>query len=240
MGFGNLRLIQRPEDFCYGIDAVILADFAGRGRKDGRKISEFVHIADLGTGNGAVALILSHKIKNAMITAVEMQEDAANLAKRNVALNQLEDRITVIHCDVLEIPKELFGTMDLVVSNPPYVEQSSGLINKHSPKDIARRESTATLTDFMQRAKDLLRDKGDFFMIHRPSRLVDILSEGRKMGMEGKSLLPVVPSPGKEANLILIHFVKNGGKQLNLLPSLQVYEVDGTYTEEIEMIYERI
>jgi tRNA1Val (adenine37-N6)-methyltransferase len=240
MGFGDLRLIQRPEDFCYGIDAVILADFACRdGDKSGAE-EGIVHVADLGAGNGAVSLILTHKLPQAKLLAVEVQGDAAGLAERNVKLNGLSERIEVFHGDILDLPQEMRGSMDMVVANPPYVRQGGGIINKHSSKAIARLESTAGLSDFLRVAKDILRDKGDFYMVHRPSRLVDILAEGRSMGMEAKTLLPVAPGPKKAANLILVHFVKNGGQQLTYLPELRVYGEDGGYTKEIEKIYERI
>lgn len=239
MGFDNLRLIQRPEDFCYGIDAVTLADFASRGMtKDARCLAD-IRIADLGAGNGAVSMILSYKFPRSRILAVEVQREAANLAKRNAILNDVEERMEVFCGDILNLPDKWRDTMDMVVCNPPYVQRNSGINNKHSSKDIARRESTAGLADFLRVARVLLKEKGDLYMVHRPSRLVELLSEGRCISMEPKTLLPVAPKEGRPANLILIHFVKNGGHQLTLMPELRVYREDGSYTEEIEAIYER-
>ncbi|MEG0156772.1 MAG: methyltransferase [Anaerovoracaceae bacterium] len=232
MGFGSLQLIQKPEDFCYGIDAVILADFAARGANPGAKI------ADLGTGTGAIPLILSEKIPLSELIAVEVQPDSARRAERNVQLNQLSHRIRVIPSDILAIPSEYFGTRDIVVSNPPYTAGGGGIQGKNRAKAIARHETTAKLRDFLQISAKLLKEKGDLYMVHRPARLVDLLFYGREAGLEAKELRMVAPAAGKSANIVLLHYVKNGGRELWTLPELQVYDEKGNYTEEIRKIYQ--
>ena len=138
IGFGDLRLTQRPEDFCYGVDAVILADFAARGQKSIKTIM------DLGTGNGIIPLILSHKTNAQKIYGVEVQENAFEIACRNVEQNGLKSKITMIHGDIrqigTQISAELTGSLDMVVSNPPYMASQSGLTNVSHAKTIARHE----------------------------------------------------------------------------------------------------
>ncbi|HHU16874.1 MAG TPA: methyltransferase, partial [Clostridiales bacterium] len=168
IGFGNLRLIQKPGDFCYGIDAVLLATFAD--------VSKGGKVIDLGTGTGIIPLILSHRTEETEIIGVEVQKDSYERGLRNVDLNNLSERITMIHGDVNEIAeKKLFGkhSFDVVTTNPPYIKGVSGIKNKEEAKTIARHETTADLSDFIRAASFLLKERGDFYMIHRPSRLVD-------------------------------------------------------------------
>lgn len=230
MGFGGLLLIQKPEDFCYGIDAVLLADFA-KVRKDGS-------VADLGTGTGAIPLILAQKTKAAEIVGVEVQEGSYNRAQRSVELNHLNGRLRIIHADIKGLSGILpAGHFDTVVSNPPYNEQGGALTNENEAKSIARHETTATLEDFMATAAELLKDRGDFYLIHRPSRLVDIFSFGRYYHLEPKEIRLVHPSPGKTPNIVLVHCIKNGGPELRLLEPLCVYNREGGYTDAVKNIY---
>ena len=230
MGFGGLLLIQKPEDFCYGIDAVLLADFA-KVRKDG-------NVVDLGTGTGAIPLILSRKTKAAEIVGVEVQTEAFKRAQRSVALNDLDGRIRIIHADIKALDGTLpAGSFDTVVSNPPYNEQGGALTNEREAKMIARHETTAALEDFISTAAELLKDRGDFYLVHRPARLVDIFSLGRLYHLEPKEIRLIHPSPGKTPNIVLVHCVKNGGAELRLLEPLCVYNKEGGYTEAIKKIY---
>ena len=240
-GFGDLLLIQKPEDFCYGVDAVILADFAANGFERKKKTGRVI---DLGTGSGIIPLILSHKTSAAEIYGMELQEDSFRRTQRNFALNGLTHRLKAIHEDVANTASSelatLRGGFDMVTSNPPYMKGLGGLINKNDAKTIARHETSADLTDFVKAAQFLLRDKGELCMVHRPSRLVDIFAACREQRLEPKELRFVCPKEGQVPNILLVRCVKNGGHELRILPPLYVYEKDGKgYSEEIMRIYER-
>jgi len=244
-GFGNIKLIQDSEQFCYGVDAVILADFAYSFCPD------FTDAADLGTGNGIIPFILSHKNNFANIVGVEVQKDVTELAIRSCEMNGLEARVDFVTADVLDIangkadncyvPGEGLkkSSKDIVTCNPPYFTKGGAIPSSCKAKFIARHETTAQLEDFIRAAEFLLRRKGHFFMVHRPSRLADIFYYCRKYGLEPKDMRMVVPKPGEVPNILLLHCVKGGGKELNVMKELSVYSEDGSYSDEIEKIYER-
>lgn len=242
-GFGNIKLIQDPEQFCYGVDAVILADFANSICHD------FSLAADLGTGNGIIPFILSHKNSEAHIIGVEVQSHAADMARRSCEMNGLEERVSFVVADVLDISEGDFvdqagislqrGTMDIVTCNPPYFTKGGAIPSNSKAKFIARHETTAQVEDFIKATQVLLKRKGHFFMVHRPSRLADIFYYCRKYDLEPKDMRMVVPKPGEAPNIVLIHCIKGGGKELNVMKELAVYNEDGSYSDEIERIYER-
>lgn len=245
IGFGTLKIIQMPKDFCYGIDAVILADFAtkiaaGNGPRQRCRVNRVI---DLGTGNGIVPLILSHKTDILEIYGLEIQEASVDRGKRSIGLNGLNERVKIIHGDVSKVVEEdnrkLKGTFDMVVSNPPYVAVDSGIKNSNGPKHIARQETTATLDDFVKTASELLRDKGHFVMVHRPSRLGELIYSMKIHGIEPKTLRFVNPMADKAPNILLIHGIKNGGSELEVMVPLTVYESPSEYSKEIQDIYER-
>jgi len=241
IGFGALKLIQKPEEFCYGVDAVILADFAARAIE--KNNSRFKKAIDLGTGTGIIPLILSHKTALDNIYAVEIQKDSYERILRNIEMNKLKDKITAINCDVSGLEKEfpdLKGSFDLVTTNPPYMIGGSGMINENPAKRIARHESTADLDDFIKISAALLRDKGELFMVHRPSRLVDICQACRRYKIEPKELRFISPDRSSKPNILLVRCVKFGRPELRMLEPLYVYEEAGnSYTEELLKIYER-
>lgn len=232
IGFGSLKVVQKPEWFCYGIDAVLLADFAKK-RKGAR-------ITDLGTGTGIIPLILYHKTGPEKIIGVEGQVSVASLAKKTVALNQLEKWISIVNCNVKDAA-EYIGkqTQDVVVSNPPYMAEGNGLECEIEEKAIARHELLGNLEDFIACAADLLKEKGDFYMIHRPHRLVDVLTLCREYRLEPKWMRFIQPSAEKKPNLFLVHCIKYGKPELKFLDPLCVYDEKGDYTAEILEIYER-
>lgn len=234
IGFGNLRLIQKPEDFCYGIDAVLLASFA--------EIKKNARVIDLGSGTGIIPLIVSHKSEASEILGVELQKDSFERGIRNISLNKLEDKIKFFNCDVNEIIEKqniIPCSFDVVLTNPPYMKDNGGLKNKRNEKMIARHETTATLSDFIEIAACLLKDRGDFYMIHRPNRLVDISVLCRMNKLEPKKIRLVSPDKDKKPNILLIHCVKNGRPELKFLDPLYVYDENGEYTKEIMQIYEK-
>lgn len=236
IGFGNLKLIQKPKDFCYGVDAVILADFVVKNLKRNPK-----SIFDLGTGTGILPLILSHKTDAEKIIGVEIQEDSYLRAQRNSKLNNLEERVSFVNADIKDFDSnwgaDFKGAIDVVVSNPPYFISGGGIINDLAPKTIARHETTAGLKDFMACAAYLLKARGDFFMVHRPSRLADICCYGREYGLEPKDMCFVSPTADSVPNILLVHFVKGGGKELKFKKPLAVYDGSGNYTKELLEAY---
>lgn len=241
-GFGELSLIQKPDEFCYGVDAVILADFAAKSSGSGKSyLRRDIAAADLGTGTGIIPLILSHKTSWEKIIGVEVQENSFDRACRNAAINKLEERLEFVNGDVkdyeTEWGKNLRESFDVVTTNPPYTENCGGLKSHNTAKAIARHETTANLEDFIRCASWLLKQKGELFMVHRPSRLVDICCLGRKYKLEPKELCFVSPDISSPPNIILIHFVKGGGRQLTLLNPLAVYKSDGSYTDELRSCY---
>jgi tRNA1Val (adenine37-N6)-methyltransferase len=233
IGFGGIRLIQRPDDFCFGIDAVLLADFV--------KTRSKAQVIDLGTGTGVIPLIVSHKTDTKKIVGVEIQPEIAALAARNVLLNDLSHRISIIQADVADIiPLVGKCSFDTVISNPPYMGKHAGVKNQGESRRISRHETTADLDTFIRIASELLRDKGDFFLVHRPARLVDIIASSRKHGLEPKKIRFVHPNKNSKANILLLQCVKNGKPELRFEAPLYVYKADGSYTKELLKIYEKI
>ncbi|WP_053954876.1 tRNA1(Val) (adenine(37)-N6)-methyltransferase [Inediibacterium massiliense] len=228
----GLRLIQNPEGFCFGIDAVLLSNFC--------EIKKGWRVIDLGTGTGIIPILLSGKTDAKEILGVEIQQEVADMANRSVKLNKIEDRVKIIHKDLNDILEctEAYS-FDAVTSNPPYMNAGAGLINPESKKAISRHEVKCTLEDIISKAFKLLKDRGHFYMIHRPHRLVDIIYLCRKYRLEPKKIRFIHPNKNKKPNIFLIECVKYGRSELKFMDPLYVYNEDGTYTEEIHQIYER-
>lgn len=226
------KLIQNKESFCYGIDSVLLSHFAKEMKKGSK-------VADLGTGNGVIGILLCAKTELANIVGIEVQQESYELAKKNIQYNKLEERFQVIQGNIKEIkqllPRE---SMDVVVSNPPYKKASTGLTNGNPSKTIARHEITATLDDFFQATSYLLKDKGVFYLVHRPDRLVDIFESAHKYHLEPKNMQLVYPKIDRQPNLVLLKMVKNARTELRIDKPLIIYSQDGDYSEEIKEIYE--
>lgn len=236
-GFGEIELYQETDEFCYGVDAVMLSDFAASQVK---KPYETFRIMDLGTGTGIIPLILSHKTEAGYIGAMEVQENSYRLANKNVIHNHLEERIHIFKSNVKEFDDEKYReTFHLVTSNPPYMKESCGITCENRAKMIARHESEGNLEDFIKRAAFLLKDKGEFCMVHRPSRLVDICECCRKYRLEPKELRFVSGKPMEKPNILLVRCVKNGNRELKILPPLSVYNDTCGYSEEILKMYEK-
>ena len=224
-------LIQRRDGFRFGIDAVLLADFA-KCRAN--------RVIDLCTGTGIVAMLLAAKTDIAQIDAVELQPEMAELAARSVSYNKLEGRVHVRCADLKNAP-ELYGKslFDAVTVNPPYMKSGAGLINEDRMKLLSRHEIGCTLDDVVRVSSELLKTHGKLFMVHRPQRLADVMLAMRSWRIEPKRMRLVAPKQGREANLVLIEGVKNANSELKLMPTLYVYDDDGAYTKEIDVIYGR-
>lgn len=236
-GFGNIKIYQNPEEFCYGVDAVLLSSFAAQSVYAGK---ENCRIMDMGTGTGIVPLILSHKTKAKFICGIEIQEGSWQLAEKNRAVNGLEDRLSFIKADIAGFDRQEYkGSFDIVTSNPPYTAGKCGIESRNRAKMIARHETTASLEDFIKRGAWLLKDKGDFYMVHRPARLVDICTGCRKYRLEPKEIRFVSGKPMEKPNILLIHCVKNGNPELRFLTPYAVRTETGEYTPEINEMYEK-
>ena len=235
-GFGNIKILQDTDEFCYGVDAVMLSDFASENVKNNSRC----RIIDLGTGTGIIPMIMSHKTKAGLICGVEVQENSFNLAVQNIKNNNLQERLRIFNCNVKDFNVEDFrGTFNIVTSNPPYMKSECGITSSNKAKGIARHETLGTLEDFIKLASVLLKDKGEFCMVHRPSRLVDICCLCRKYRLEPKELRFVSGKPMEKPNIMLIRCVKNGNSELKILNPVSVYGENGKYSEEILKMYEK-
>jgi len=231
----NMKIIQNKDGFCFGIDSVLLSDFA-------KEIKDGTRVVDLGTGTGILGILLCAKTNLKEITGIEIQEDVAEMAQKSILLNHLEDRFKILNINIKEIKNNKKinlekNSFDYVVTNPPYKKINTGKINENEKKLISRHEWKANLNDFIENANYLLKDKGTLFMVHRPDRLADILEKMRKEKIEPKEIRFVYPKVNKQPNLILIKGIKNANSFLKIDKPLYVYQEDGNYTEEILKIY---
>ena len=224
--FKNLKIIQNKDGFCFGIDSILLTDFA-------KNIKQNSKVIDLGTGTGIIPILLYGKTKNTKFVGVEIQPEVAEMADRSVKLNLLENNIEILNTNILELSKIYNrGSFDVVTTNPPYKKINTGVINENNKKLISRHEITASLEDFIRTASFLLKDLGEFYMVHRPDRLVDIFYEMRKNKIEPKKIKFIYPNKNKKTNLVLIKGIKNGKQFLEFENNLYVYNEDGNYTNE--------
>ena len=231
--FKNLKIIQNKEGFCFGIDSVLLADFA-------KNIKKGANVLDLGTGTGIISILLCGKTDLNSITGVEIQNEVAEMANRSSKLNKLEKKFKVLNDNILNL-KNIYDnqSFDVIVTNPPYKKKNTGIINENEKKIISRHEITATLEDFIKVSSDLLKDKGEIYMVHRPDRLVDIFSLMRNNKLEPKILRMVYSNKNMEPKLLLIKGIKNAKPFLKIEKNLYIYDGNGNYTEEIMKIYNK-
>jgi len=228
--YKGLRLIQKKDGFCFGVDAVLAANFAHVKKND--------VVLDLGTGTGIISILLAGKTEAREITGLEIQPDMAEMALKSARLNNLHDRVKFI-CGDIKQSVELFGpsSVNVVVTNPPYMNKGGGLVNPSDSKALARHEISCTLEDVIKASSRLLVPGGQLAMVHRPERLVDIVYLMRSYGIEPKCLRFVHPSPYKKPNLILVRGTRGGNPQLKMMEPLYVYDENGNYSKEINEIY---
>lgn len=226
----GLKIIQNPQWFSFGIDAVLLSAFA--------KVRAGARVVDLCTGTGIVPLLLSAKAQPSSIVGIELQAEVAEMATRSVALNQLEAHIKILQGDAMQLegilPK---ASIDVVTCNPPYFKSQGGLVNANEIKKMSRHEIALSMEGLMQSVSRLLKSGGHFYLVHRPDRLVDILFWARTMKLEPKRMRLVQPRSEAPANLVLLHFVKHGGHELKVDKPLIVYKTEGGFTDEVFQIY---
>lgn len=226
----ELKIIQNPRKFCFGIDAVLLANFATIKKGD--------VVVDMGTGTGIIPILIAGKTNASGIVGLEIQSDMAEMAARSVEMNGIEDRVKIVHGDIKKIGEYIkSNSVDIVVSNPPYMNSGDGLINPDSSKAVARHEIMCTLEDVISSAVKVLKNGGRMAMIHRTNRLADVLYAMRDKGIEPKVLRMIYPAMDKASNLFLVEGVKSGGRFLKVSKPLVIYGDDGNYTEEVYNIY---
>lgn len=223
-------LIQDPKRFCFGVDAVLLSGFATAKKGD--------KVLDLGTGTGVIPILMSAKTKAEHFSALEIQPESAEMAKRSVMLNDLQDRIDIIEGDIKKAA-EIFkpSSFDVITTNPPYMNFEGGIKNSYDPKTIARHEVLCSLDDVAFAAQRLLKFGGKFFMVHRPHRLTDIMCVLREHKLEPKRIRFVQPYADREPNMVLVEAVRSGKPMIKVMPTLVIYNSDGTYTQETLDIY---
>lgn len=226
----GLRILQKKSGFRFGMDAVLLADFARMEERD--------HAADFGTGTGVLPLLLAGRGRCAHIDAFEIQPDMADMAGRSVALNRLEERIT-IHAIPVEGADAVVqpGRLDAIVCNPPYGVPGTTLLNPAQTLSLARHQTEAGLTDWFRMAYRLLRGKGRFNLIYPAPRMLEVMTALSKARLEPKRFRLIYPYRDKPANLVLIEAMKDAKPMLHPEPPLIVYESDGSMTAELRRIY---
>ena len=229
--FNNLKIIQNKNFFCFGIDSVLISNFCAKNKSASNAV-------DIGSGSGIISILIASKTRIKHIYGIEIQNEVAEMSKRSIELNHLEDKIEILNIDLKDATKYMNpNSIDCVVTNPPYMKNGTGAKNENKQKIIARHEVETTLSEILNISYKLLKDKGEFFMIHRVDRLVDILSEMRAQRLEPKEIQFVHPYVNKSPNLVMLRAVKNGGRELKVLDPLVVYNNNGEYTDEILKIY---
>ena len=224
------HIIQDTKRFCFGMDAVLLSGFA--------RVKEGARVLDLGTGTGIIPILLEAKTGAEHLTGLEIQEESADMARRSVLLNGLEDKIDIVTGDIKEA-ESLFdaASFDVITCNPPYMIGQHGITNEGDAKAIARHEILCTLEDVVSQAAKLLKPGGNFFMVHRPFRLAEIMTVLQAYKLEPKRMQLVYPFVDKEPNMVLIEANRGGKPRLTVEKPLIVYKEPGVYMPEIYDIY---
>lgn len=231
--YEGLKIIQRPDWFCFGIDSVILSEYA-------TDIKPNSTVMDLGTGNGILSILLSKKIKAKKIIGIEIQKEVAEMAQRSIVLNKLEDLVTIENLDIRKLKEiQQASSVDAIVSNPPYKEKLTGNPNEETKRAIARHETNATLEDFIEVSQYLLKPYGQFYIVYRPERLVELIVLLRKYNIEPKKMRFVNSKIDKDPKLVVIKAIKGARPFLKVEKPLVIYDNNGDYTKEILEIYHK-
>ena len=224
------RIIQDPDRFCFGMDAVLLSGFA--------KAKEGDRLLDLGTGTGIIPILMEAKTDAEHLTGLEVQKESADMARRSVRLNHLEEKIEIVTGDIKEADA-LFAaaSFDVITCNPPYMIGQHGLVNPEEPKAIARHEILCTFQDVVKAAAKLLKPGSHFYLVHRPFRLAEIMTTLSQYKLEPKRMQLVYPFVDKEPNMVLLEAVRGGRSRMQVEKPLIVYKEPGVYMPEIYEIY---
>lgn len=227
----GMYIIQKKDAFRFGVDAVLLANYA--------KIKRGMRVVDLCSGTGIIPFIIGAKTEASDIIGVEIQEDMVDMANRSAEYNGVSDKIHFICGDLCD--KEFLSGLpkaDIITVNPPYKLANSGIVSADKKNAIARHEICCRLEDVIAASRYLLKDSGRMFMVHRPERLADILCLMRAYKMEPKTIRMIHPDYTKAPNMLLIEGQRDGGAFLKLEPPLYIHNPDGSYTKELRSIYE--
>lgn len=231
--YKGLKLIQNKNGFCFGVDSVLLSDFA-------KEIKKNSTVVDIGTGTGIIGLLLCKKTELKRIYGIEIQKEVAQMAKRSIELNNLEDKFEIINTNINQIFDFLEpNSIDSIVTNPPYKKVNTGIKNEDEKQMISRHEVKCTLEDIIEKSSKLLKDRGEFYMVHRAERLVDIMCTLRKYRLEPKNIRFVHSKAIEKPNLILVKAIKYANQFLKIDKPLVIYDENGEYTDEINRIYNR-
>jgi len=232
--YKGLKIIQNKDGFCFGIDSVLLSDFAKTIKKNST-------VVDIGTGTGIIGLLLCKKTDLKKIYGVEIQKEVAEMAKRSVELNNLQDKFDIINSDINNIFEILEpNSIDCIVTNPPYKKVDTGVKSEDEKQMISRHEVKCTLEDIIEKSAKLLKDRGEFYMVHRAERIADIMCLLRKYRLEPKNIRFVHSKKDEKPNLILVKAIKYANEFLKIDNPLVIYDDEGNYTEEILKIYGKV
>lgn len=225
------RIIQNPDWFCFGMDAVLLSAFASV--KPGERV------LDMCTGTGVIPILLEARTEGSHFTGMEIQQPVAEMACRSVALNHLEEKVSIVNGDIKEA-SSIFGraSFDVITCNPPYMNDQHGLQNPSAPKAIARHELLCTFDDVAREAAACLRPGGRLYVVHRPRRFMDLAETLRSWKLEPKRMRFVHPFADREANMVLIEAFRGGGVQMHVEPPLIIYRDINVYTDEVRRLYD--
>ncbi|MDO4753951.1 MAG: methyltransferase [Bacillota bacterium] len=222
LDLNGLKVVQNPDYFCFGIDAVLLANYA--------RFPQGANVAEFCAGNAVVSILLTAKQKPRKILAMEFQPELVALAEKSIRISGVSEIVEVVHDDILHAERYIKPkSLDAIVINPPYVRKGAGLACGNLQRSLARQESTVGPEEIFELAARLLKTGGELFMVNRPDRLVDIFVAARKYGVEPRELTMVQPSPCKAPNICLIRCKKRAGMDLKMLPPIHVYDEDGNY-----------
>ena len=226
----GLRIIQDPERFCFGMDAVLLSHFA--------TCPAGGQMLDLGTGTGIIPILMSAMSDASHLTGLEIQEESADMADRSVSLNGIGDRVSVVKGDIKEAGR-IFprASFDCITCNPPYLQGDHGIVNPADAKAIARHEVLCTLEDVVSAAETLLKPNGHFFMVHRPFRLSEIMCCMHDHNLEPKRMRLVYPMADREPNMVLIEGIRGAKMRITVEKPLILQNPDGSYTDEVKELY---
>jgi len=228
---GRLRLYQKKRGYRFSLDALLLAHFISF-KKNHR-------VVELGCGCGIITLILAVRFPQAKFAGLEIQPDLYELSARNVRLNALEERVTIISGDARKIKKYFRGGIyDVVFFNPPYRKLKSGRINPREEKAVARHEIKGSLNIFLQAAKYLLKPKGKVFVIYPAQRLAELVARMRQYAMEPKRMKMVFSDMETPAEFVLMEAVRQGGEEMKIEPPLVIYRHNKSYTEQMKIIFQ--
>ena len=224
------QIIQNPEKFCFGMDAVLLSGFA--------QVKPGAAVLDLGTGTGIIPILIEAKTQAAKICAIEIQEESADMARRSVQLNHLEKKIDIVTGDLKEAERFFdAASFDVITCNPPYMIGQHGLTNPDAPKAIARHEILCTLEDVVRSAAKLLKTGGKFCMVHRPFRLAEIMTVMVQYRLEPKRMRLVYPYADKEPTMVLIEGCRGGRPRMTVEKPLIIFQAPNVYTDELRDTY---